>query len=48
MFATRLLARLARSRRSRGARLDLDVLSDRQLRDIGVSRHDLFAAPDQR
>jgi uncharacterized protein YjiS (DUF1127 family) len=42
MFTTRLLARLARSRRRRAATLDLASLSDRQLSDIGVTRYDLF------
>lgn len=43
MFTTRLLARLARSRRRRAATLDLASLSDRQLSDIGITRYDLFA-----
>jgi uncharacterized protein YjiS (DUF1127 family) len=42
MFTARLLARLARTRRRRIATLDLASLSDHQLRDIGVTRHDLF------
>jgi len=48
MFTTRLLARLARSRRRRIATLDLASLSDRQLSDIGVTRYDLFTPPTDR
>ena len=48
MFTNRLFARLARSRRRRVATLDLAALSDRQLSDIGITRHDLFTPPGKR
>lgn len=43
MFVTRLADRIAAYRRRRHARLELSRLSDHQLRDIGITRHDLFA-----
>lgn len=48
MFITRLITDFSSSRRRRRTRITLDNLSDRQLSDLGVTRHDLFAPTSQR
>ena len=48
LLATRLLSLVARSRQRRRSTLELASLSDHQLKDIGVTRYDLFAAPHSR
>lgn len=44
----RPLSLFARSRQRRRSTAELAALSDHQLRDIGITRHDLFAAPRSR
>lgn len=48
MFTTRILNYLIANRRRRRTTLVLADLSDHQLRDIGISRHDLVAAHGRR
>jgi uncharacterized protein YjiS (DUF1127 family) len=48
MFTTRFFNALVTSRRRRRSMVALADLSDHQLRDIGITRHDLFAANPQR
>ena len=48
MFTTRLIDRIATYRRRRQSALELAALSDHQLKDIGITRHDLFAPPAAR
>ncbi len=48
MFTTRILNHLVANRRRRRTTIVLADLSDHQLRDIGISRHDLLASPRRR
>jgi uncharacterized protein YjiS (DUF1127 family) len=43
MFTIRLIERFVSYRRRRQTALELASLSEDQLKDIGVNRHDLFA-----
>jgi uncharacterized protein YjiS (DUF1127 family) len=45
LFPTRLAKAFATYRRRRQVTLELGRLSDRQLADVGITRHDLFASP---
>lgn len=44
MFTTRIAKAFIAFRRRRHATLELIGLSDRQLTDIGITRHDLFVS----
>ena len=48
MFAIRLINHLAAYRRRRQTILKLASLTDHQLKDIGVTRYDLFAPTSSR
>lgn len=48
MFITRLIKHIAARRRRRRTTVALASLSDQQLKDLGVTRDDLFASPSRR
>ncbi len=48
MFFSPLLARLTELHQKRRTTIQLGALSDRQLNELGISRHDLFEAARRR
>jgi uncharacterized protein YjiS (DUF1127 family) len=48
MLISRILDDIAARRRQRRREIPIDSLSEHQLRDIGVSRYDLFTSHSQR